>query len=452
MPNEIELKLDVPANIAPKILRQPWLRAMTSGPIERERLVSVYFDTKKSLLRKHGIVLRVRHRGEKRLQTIKIANGAGGPLARSECESEIDSDTPDLARAKGTALEQLGRKKLGRKLQAIFETSVERVAVPLRSHDSDIELAIDAGEIRATEGSEPVSEIEIELKDGDPAAIASIAERLAKTLPVSFGLRAKGERGYALHAGELGAVVRADTVVLERGATSEAAFRIIASSCLRHFAGNQQAVRDGDPEGVHQMRVGLRRLRAAMSVFKELLEGPQTEAVKAELKWLTEQLGPARDTDVLIEESVAPLRKAEEGKREIGVLETDLRKRRESGFEKARAAIESDRYRKLVLRTGLWLLAGEWSRTEDPLSEARRKRPARAFAAEALTQRHKKIVKKVRKLEGLDGRQLHKLRIAVKKLRYATGFFATLFGAQRDKRQRRFQTTLKALQSSLGKL
>ena len=65
------------------------------------------------------------------------------------------------------------------------------------------------------------------------------------------------------------------------------AFRTIGRSVLRHIAGNEAAVRRSDSEGVHQMRVGLRRLRAAISLFSNLLGDQETERVKAELKWLT---------------------------------------------------------------------------------------------------------------------------------------------------------------------
>jgi inorganic triphosphatase YgiF len=64
------------------------------------------------------------------------------------------------------------------------------------------------------------------------------------------------------------------------------------------------------------MRVGLRRLRAAMSLFKELIEQPDSEHIESELKWLTEQLGAARDLDVLLKEGVRPLEQEEPEARE----------------------------------------------------------------------------------------------------------------------------------------
>ena len=91
------------------------------------------------------------------------------------------------------------------------------------------------------------------------------------------------------------------------------AFRTIGRSVLRHIAGNEAAVRRSDSEGVHQMRVGLRRLRAAISLFSKLLGDEETERVKSELKWLTGELAPARDLDVYVRNEIEPLRGASAG-------------------------------------------------------------------------------------------------------------------------------------------
>ena len=201
------------------------------------------------------------------------------------------------------------------------------------------------------------------------------------------------------------------------------------------------------------MRVGLRRLRAAISVFKDVVENPQTESVKSELKWLSGQLGPARDFDVFVQEGVAPLRRANPDQPEMKLLEADLKEKRDKGFERAKAAVGSERYRRIVLDTALWLSDGEWLRDKRALAAARRDRPIDAFARDVVSERTRKIVKKCSKIEDLDARERHKLRIAVKKLRYAASFFSTLLSKTKAKKARkRFEQELKALQDALGKL
>src|SRR5262249_23368976 len=154
--------------------------------------------------------------------------------------------------------------------------------------------------------------------------------------------------------------------------TAGEAFQIIGFSCLHHFAANRDAVAHSDPEGVHQMRVGLRRIRAAMSLFKELIGQPDAKHIKGELKWLTGQLGQARDFDVYLKEALKPLEQEEPRAREVATLAEDIKSRRRAGFVRAKGAVESQRYRKLVLECALWLAGGDWLTLPDPLIVARR--------------------------------------------------------------------------------
>jgi inorganic triphosphatase YgiF len=451
---EVELKLEVPVSAIGDALRLPWLSECSAGSPKFEKLVTVYFDTAKFRLRDHSLALRIRHVGKHRLQTIKTdRKGARGAFGRDEWEAEIDSDTPNLKLAKGTVLEPLATKKLQRKLKPIFETVVERTTFPIHVGDVDFELAVDHGFIEAQGRREPISEIEIESKSGDSGGISAIAERLAESIPVTYAAQSKAERGYTLSDDQAHKPVCAAGIELDPEASTADAFQTIALSCLDHATANARAVRGGDTEGIHQMRVGLRQLRAAMSVFKELLSGRETKEIKIELKWLTEELGPARDFDVLIEGQVRPMRRSGSITAELGVLEDDLEAKRSAGLEKAKSALDSERYRELGLRTALWLSNGEWLNVRDPLSVGRRERAATDFAAEHMAKRTKKIWKKLEDIEALDAQQRHKLRIAVKKLRYASEFFAGLFDSGKQAVQRkRFGKILKDLQGSLGTL
>lgn len=454
MSTEIELKLELPATEADKVRRLDWLREL-SGPARCQQLVTVYFDTPKFKLRDRGLAIRVRRAGRRRLQAIKAINRRNGAFARDEWEQEISGDAPDLRLARGTPVAPLARKRLGRKLRPIFETVIERTTFPIHSERADLELALDRGHIKVHGGRErePISELEIEVKRGDSLELAKIARRLARSLSVGYAPRSKAERGYALSANQADDAVRGAEVALDRTVSAGDALRIIGLSCLDHAVANERATRQGNTEGIHQMRVGLRRLRTALSLFKELVHGPETEAIKAELKWLSEQLAAARDLDVLIEKRVRPLRAAAPIGPAAAVLKQDLDARRAAALAKARAAVESDRYRSIGLRTALWLADGSWSRGEDPLLSSRRARPAAELAAEALSTRTKKVLKRLRRVEKLDAHGRHKMRIAVKKLRYACEFFGGLFGtAKHTARRKRFCKTLKGLQQLLGTL
>ena len=450
MPDEIEFKLEAPAAAAGRLLGRPWLRAMASGPAKQERLRSVYFDTRKFALRDHEVALRIRHVGQKRLRTVK-ANNPGRPFDRREWEEEIGGDEPDRRCAK--LLKKLGLKLAMRRLAPVFETDVERTVLPIRCDGSDMEIAVDRGNIKTGGRREPIGEIEIELKKGDAAGVANIAKRIARDLPVGYGATSKAARGYALSAGEDGEPVFASGIALAADISVGAAFRLIGLSCLQHLAGNRDAVGRGDAEGIHQMRVGLRRLRAAMSIFKSVVDGPECQKIKRELKWLMGELDAARDLDVLVNDSLGSLRNSRPGKAGVALLESELEAKRATEFARAKTAVAASRYRKALIDTALWLANGDWLRTTDPLLAARRERPAREFAAEELSRRAKKIVKKVKRLEDLKPQQQHKLRIAIKTMRYGCQFFASLFGGRKAVKTRaRLERRLKALQSALGHL
>jgi CHAD domain-containing protein len=202
------------------------------------------------------------------------------------------------------------------------------------------------------------------------------------------------------------------------------------------------------------MRVGLRRLRAAMSLFSTFLHDPQTEAIKAELKWLTGELAPAREIEVLMNRVVKPLKKKGDARRNgVPALLHELAEKRKAALERVQNAIASARFRSLTLEVAAWLEIGNWMKPEDDLVCSRGEVPIQSFAADQLARRWHKVRKKGKALAQLDARSRHKLRIQVKKLRYAAEFFGDLFrGKRASKRRRKFVAVLQHLQDGLGDL
>jgi triphosphatase len=228
---------------------------------------------------------------------------------------------------------------------------------------------------------------------------------------------------------------------------------MIGNACLEQVIGNESAIINGDPEGVHQMRVGLRRLRAGMTLFAGLLRDPETEAITAELKWLTGELGPARELEVLVNRVISPTNKQQPYWGGVRSLSAELCKERQAALTRAQSAVQSARFGALTLEVAAWLQSGHWTAPQDDLVRDRGDLPIAVFAIEQLTRRWRKLRKKGKALAELDAHGRHKLRIRTKKLRYAVEFFASLFVSKRaTKRRKQLGPVLVRLQDGLGEL
>lgn len=440
---ETELKFRVPARKLRNLVRGQ-VPGGVIGDRKESHLVSTYFDTAKHELRHHGLSLRVRQMGDKRIQTIKSTNGA--QFGRGEWEIEIDGDAPDLRKANGTPLEGLGLKKLRKNLKPLFETSFHRTTLPVRTRISEIELAIDRGKIIAGRRSGSIEELELELKKGHPKHLFRLAKTIERRAQAELYLRTKSERGYELVDGRKGRAIYAEPIRLEQDMEAREAFRVIARSTFRHFAANADAVRNLDPEGVHQMRVGLRRLRTAISLFSGMLSG-RAEEMKAELKWLTNELAPAREIDVFVREKISHAARGHVPRRGAAAIQEEFAARRDAALERARRAITSQRCRSLLVDGLQWIEAGNKG------SRMGARAPIGKVAPDMLRRRVKKMLKAGRELKNLPARERHKFRIRIKKIRYATEFFESLVSGRHDrKRLARVSGHLKKIQDALGSL
>jgi triphosphatase len=450
-PREIELKLQVPPTGLAGLKKIPFLRALADHP-DTETEISVYFDTKTQKLRRHGIMLRVRRNGRQRVQTIK-ASTDWQFLSRQEWENEISSDAPDLDLARGTALEELLSRKLPRRLKPVFETKVRRAKCSVSDENRAVEVTLDRGRIDAGKHSRPLCEIELELKRGEPQALFDLARRIVGALPARLAVESKSERGYALIDRVDGDPVKAVPVDLRQEMTARDGFRAIGRSCLKQILGNVPALHAGDPEGVHQMRVGLRRLRAAISLFGDILDDREAAAVTRELKWLAHELAGARELEVLVRRVVDPAKRGRAPAGNISSIAQDIDEQRAHALERARATLESARFRRLSIEVAAFIETGKWMTIRDDLIRDRAEAPVAKFAAAELARRWRKLRKNCRALRKLDARCRHKLRIQGKKLRYASEFFATLFSAKKAQRRRKaWSAKLERVQDLLGDL
>ena len=450
-PTEVELKLWVAPEDIIALRNHPRFTGSLHNPTH-EILDSIYFDSDDLSLRNHGLTLRVRHVGDKCVQTIKSTDHGAGFFERSEWEQTIEGDQPDLSRVKDTALGRILIDEVRKPLKPIFETRFERTAYHLNGNGADIVMAIDEGQILATGSSRPVSEIELELKHGSLADLFKVARDIVDIVPAHLEFKSKPDRGYELVENTAVAAETACDPELSAGMSTGRAFTLIGRACLRHLLANVPAMLGRDETALHQMRVALRRLRAAVSLFSAVVGDDRAEAIKTELRWLARELGPARDLDTLLFEVIRPLRKRHANEPGLASIGNMFARKRLKSYRQAHEAVQSARFRTLVLNTVEWVEAGSWSTSEDAAMRARREMPIEIYAAEQLSRRCKRIKQRGAKINELNPEQLHGLRIQVKKARYAIEFFAGLYrGKKSAKQHKKIRSSLTQLQNCLGK-
>jgi inorganic triphosphatase YgiF len=450
---EIELKLaaapgDLPALV--RALEAMGKRSSTTASL----LTSTYYDSPDLKLRQHHFTLRVRKQGAQYVQTVKAGDVMGADLiSRGEWEDVIAGDQPDLDAA------QTGRrlkKKVDKgELRPLFTTTVRRTVIELEPQPSTrIEAAIDEGEIRGAEGNvvEPLSEIELELKSGEPAAIYDVALRLLDVAPLRIETRSKAERGYALVTPDGGRppAVHVKPVTLDAMMTVEGMLQSIGRSCLAHLLRNEPAALADQPEGIHQMRVAVRRLRSVFSALKPMLPAEHYRWTSDELRRLAKALGPARNWDVFATNLLKPVERALPLERDLEQLAEAAEQRRRAAYDDAKQAILSQQQHTAgILKLARWFEARGW-RDQLISEDAVLLLASIGEVAPGLIERRwRQSRKRSKRFDQLTPPQRHKLRIALKKLRYTIEFLQSLY----DKRKVKvFMKRLVPLQDDLGQI
>ena len=210
------------------------------------------------------------------------------------------------------------------------------------------------------------------------------------------------------------------------------------------------AVRRDKPDSVHQMRVTARRLRAVFQAYPVILREPDTAHLRAELKWLGEVLGAARDAEVLaglLRTWLAALpTELVLGPAQARItvhfapVEGDARR-------KLLEALDSERYREL--RAELARLLDSPPLTPEAAEPAGK---VLSRAVRSATRRSNRRMRLARRATA--GRQrdvaLHETRKAAKRARYAAEVAGPALGKKRGRQARRFIKRMKAVQSVLG--
>lgn len=463
---EIELKLAVdPAGLAGLAERLGASPIAFTSP-EVQALESRYFDTPELRLQARKVSLRVRRVGDRFIQTIKTASvGGAAHTVRGEWERAVAAMAPELDLGDPAALEALGLV-LPEELAPVFITRVERRLMLVEQKlegggTAIIEVAFDRGTIEAgvpearkarrKRRIERIAEVELELKAGPPEALYLLLELLRGWAPLRIVMAPKAERGYLLATDRPPPARKAAHPALDPAMTVAAAMGTVLASCLQQLLQNEAAARDGRAvEGVHQLRIALRRTRSALALFASALAPAGRDAWEARLRTAIEATRAARELDVLLTETLPEIASGLPGEQPaLAVLAATAEAARRDAYETLRTYLDSREHADLVLDLALWVALERWRDDATEEIALAQKTPVIELAVPLLDRRHKRVRQRGRGFRRLGDSERHEVRLALKKLRYGVEFLSDLFPGKAAKRYARAAARL---QERLGRL
>ena len=408
------------------------------GAEQEARMETTYYDTRDLRLARWGLSLR--HRAGEGW-TLKLPGGSDGTLlTRGELTFEATTRRPPeravaLVRAylRGAPLEPVARLSTWRRRVPLLDPAGRQLAEVV-----DDEVSVLHGRRVAAR----FREVEVELKPGGDGLLGPLLERLRQAGaglpdPTPKHVRAMGPVALAepdIAVPRLGP--NATTADVVRSALAAAAQLVLRHDPLIRLG--------GDPEDVHQARVGTRRLRSHLRTFRPLLDRAWTERLRGEVGWLAGELGGVRDPEVLLERLRAlsaelPAADAQAAAALAGQLEAAIGTARERLLE----AMSSQRYFDLVER--LVEAAASPVLGEDAAEAAAR--PAAQVLPGLAVGPWRKLRRAVHDLDERPAdEELHQVRIRAKRARYAAEAVAPAVGADAV----RFGKLAAAVQTELG--
>lgn len=203
MNKETEIKLRASRETLAALREHPLLKKRNKSGWQRCELFNQYFDTPARDLSQAKVALRLRRDGEQVIQTLKSrGQSVAGLSERNEWDWYLSKAKLDLKKLDDScwpaSLVELDKKQLMPIFTTDFVREKAEIAWGRGKAKVVIEAALDLGKVIAGEGEEEICELELELREGDPAALLELAAELAADLPLMPCDISKAERGYRL--------------------------------------------------------------------------------------------------------------------------------------------------------------------------------------------------------------------------------------------------------------
>jgi triphosphatase len=424
----------------------------TSAHTRAKRLRSTYFDTKGGDLRRNGVYLRVRQTPNGYLLGVKSRlDPAGGGFGRAELEVECSTPTPDFALLGESALAGIAEISRGASLAPVYVSDVRRLARMITIQGATIEVAFDDGVLLAGDRREPLHEIELELRSGEPVALYRAGLSLIDALPARLGVQSKAERGALLAYSQQPTATPSIPPEIVPETTIDEAIGVILENCLHQFTSNWPALQSINAiEAVHQMRVALRQFRGALRLFGRAFPCTGFDDLQASAKRVADTLGRARDSDVAIDLAHDVLLSVPGQTTGGQALLQAMQGMASVARSNVLAMLNDPATTRFVLVTEELLAGRGWRGAVDEEGLARLTEPVAGFAKHSLNQLHRRAMKWGRHFDELTPEGRHRLRIALKRMRYASEFFGQLFHPASAARH--YDRAVTTLQDLLGHL
>lgn len=452
---ELELKLTGAAEDVARLRASPLISALRDGPETFERLVTTYYDTPRGDLAAAGLSLRLREEGGRRVQTMKRAGPGGSTVARREEERALLPGEVFPARPQDPFF-AAALAPVAATLAPVSRTVTDRWSTELISKGARIEAAFDIGraelfEAGAIAAAGPLAEAEFELLTGEPKRLFALTRRAIKDTSgrLRLGAASKAEQARRLLKPAL--APPESPIHLEADQSAADVFAAALAQTAHRLADCQNAVIAARaPEGAHQMRVALRRLRAVERLFRKALRSEETEGLAARARAFASALGPARDWDVFCDKTLPEVAARAGGGAGFEALSARAFALRAEAWNDAAATIGGRKFQKFLLDLNAAAVLQRWRKGARKDLEGR----ARRFARRALDKRLARLAAIGASLsaggeheEAAESR--HAVRIELKKLRYAAQLFRPLFSGGGRKR---YVAAMSRLQDEFGAL
>lgn len=460
MAKETELKLSISSKDLPLLLEHPLLTPLG----KRQKIYNIYYDTPELHLMQQGIAVRERKILRKLLLTLKINHtNTGGLSTRSEWEAPTVQGQFDFQTLIDDPVIAQKMHLLAPQLIPIFTTNFTRRSWDLVFRGAKIEIAIDQGLIVTLRDQqlveEPISEVELELKEGNPVTLFALARVLSRRVRLHPSAASKAERGYKLFKNITPRALKAPPFAIDSKASLLESFERICLECLNHLQMNDVGILlDEDDEYIHQARVAMRRIRSAIKLFSPCLPIPFVNQWSTTWRDLANELGDARNWDVFLHESLPLIQEAFPKHSDIEALEKYTISQRELAHKKVVAIFGGRVYSVKLISFAEAVMSlpnhphiknrqkmiVESHNSPEPIKEE----DTQQFATRILKRRHQRFMKEVL-LPNRSLEQNHQLRLDLKKLRYAFDFFIELYP---KKRISQYLKSLTRTQELLGQM